>query len=133
MQTAPGAFHWNELMTRDLERSKAFYAKVCGWTYEAMPMPEGLVYTIIMSGEQPVGGMFPMSGDEFEGVDEQWVGYIAVEDADKAADAASAGGGKVEKPPFDIEGVGRIAVLTDPSGAIIGVIKPAPPAPMQTG
>jgi len=33
METQPGHFHWNELMTRDLAAAKAFYGAVCGWTY----------------------------------------------------------------------------------------------------
>ena len=36
-----GTFYWNELMTRDAEKAKAFYGATLGWTFDAMPMPEG--------------------------------------------------------------------------------------------
>ena len=36
-----GSFYWNELMTRDAEKAKKFYASTIGWTFEAMPMPDG--------------------------------------------------------------------------------------------
>jgi predicted enzyme related to lactoylglutathione lyase len=31
-----GTFYWNELMTRDAEKAKAFYAATLNWTFEAM-------------------------------------------------------------------------------------------------
>ena len=68
--TPHGAFHWNELMTRDLQQSKDFYAKTLGWTYETMPMTgmEPMTYTIIRSDGPMVGGMMEMSGPMFDGV-----------------------------------------------------------------
>ena len=38
-----GTFYWNELMTRDPEKAKAFYAATLGWTFDAMPMAEGAI------------------------------------------------------------------------------------------
>ena len=53
-----GHFYWNELMTRDVERAKKFYADAIGWTFEAMPMPDG-TYWVAKMGDEPVGGLFP--------------------------------------------------------------------------
>ena len=39
---AHGTFYWNELLTRDVERAKAFYAETIGWSYEAMPAAGGV-------------------------------------------------------------------------------------------
>lgn len=125
MQTPSGQFHWNELMTSDLEAAKSFYAAVCGWTFEAVEV-DGMQYTIAMAGDAPAGGLFQMGGPEFEGEIDHWGGFVAVDDADAAADAAKAAGGEVLRAPFDVTGVGRIALLQDCSGAMIGVIKPAP-------
>lgn len=124
--TAPGAFHWNELMTHDVAAAKAFYASVCGWTYQDMEV-DGMQYTVAMAGDQPAGGLYEMAGDEFKGHPEMWMSYVAVEDADKTADAAAKAGGQIVRPPFDVTGVGRIALLMDKGGASIGVIKPADP------
>ena len=41
---AHGHFHWNELMTRDIDRAKKFYADTLGWTYEAMQSLDGSTY-----------------------------------------------------------------------------------------
>ena len=39
--TTHGHFHWNELVTRDVEKAKKFYGGTIGWTFDAMPMPDG--------------------------------------------------------------------------------------------
>jgi predicted enzyme related to lactoylglutathione lyase len=35
-----GDFSWTELMTRDVEGSRKFYADLLGWKMEDMPMGE---------------------------------------------------------------------------------------------
>jgi len=123
--TAHGAFHWNELMTRDIAKSKDFYAKTLGWTYEDMPMGPGMTYTMIKSNGAMVGGMFPINATEFEGVPESWFAYIAVDDLDKRLKALKAAGGKVHREPWEIPGVGRIAIVADSGGVGQGWMTPA--------
>ncbi|MCP4383771.1 MAG: VOC family protein [Hyphomicrobiales bacterium] len=123
--TEHGTFHWNELHTRNVAKAKDFYGKTLGWTFEDMPMPE-MVYTIIRSGDEMVGGMFEMSGPAFEGMPEHWLSYIAVDDVDKRVQALKDAGGSVMREPWDVEGVGRIAMVADPGGAGQGWMTPAP-------
>ena len=82
-----GTFYWNELMTRDAEKAKAFYAETLGWTFDAMAMPEGGTYWLAKAGDALAGGILTMDGPQFEGVPEHWFAYIAVDDVD----AVSAG------------------------------------------
>lgn len=124
MQNNPGEFHWNELMTRDVAKAKAFYGAVCGWTFQDMEVDD-TPYTIAMAGDKPAGGIFGMSGPEFEEVPEHWGAFVAVADTEAAVAAAKSGGGQIIREPFDVTGVGRIAIVMDPSGAVLGVIKPA--------
>jgi len=49
-----GHFCWNELLTRDVERSKRFYADTIGWTFESMQLPDGGTYWIGKLGDEPV-------------------------------------------------------------------------------
>jgi uncharacterized protein len=119
-----GSFHWNELMTRDAEKAKKFYNATVGWTFDAMPMPGG-TYWIAKMDDKPVGGMYPMSGPDFDGVPENWMSYLAVDDVDARLKKAIRAGAKVMREPFDIPMVGRIAVITEPGGATIGWITPA--------
>ncbi len=123
--TSHGSFHWNELNTHDAERAKAFYARTIGWSFEAMPMEGGGTYWVAKSGEQHVGGIFTMQGPEFDGVPEHWLAYIAVDDVGARLAKAVAAGGTTLRAPFDIAGVGRITILRDAAGAVIGLITPA--------
>ena len=68
MRGSHGTFYWNELMTRDVEGAKKFYADTLGWNFDAMPMPGGggTYWLATMDGE-PVGGLFDISGDDYQG------------------------------------------------------------------
>lgn len=120
-----GKFYWNELMTRDLERAKKFYADTLGWTFDPMSAGGGPTYWIIKTGGEMVGGLFDISGHDFDQVPESWMSYIAVDDVDARVAKAVKAGAQVMKPAFDIPGVGRIAILREPGGAGIGWMTPA--------
>jgi uncharacterized protein len=122
--TDHGTFHWNELMTRDAKKACDFYAKTLGWTFDDMPMPDG-VYHVAKQGDRPVGGVFEMKGPRFEGLPPNWFAYIAVDDVDRRLAGAKQAGAQVLREPFEIEGVGRIVIIKDPTGAAIGWITPA--------
>jgi uncharacterized protein len=122
--TEHGHFHWNELMTRDVARAQKFYADTLGWTYDSMPMPEGDTYVVASVDGEPVAGIFDISGAEYQGVPENWMCYIAVDDVDARVKKATQAGAKLMKPAFDVPGVGRIAILTEPGGAGIGWMTP---------
>lgn len=119
-----GHFHWNELMTRNVAKAKDFYGRTLDWTFEDMAMPDG-TYTICKAGDAMVGGMFEIKGPQFEGQPEQWFAYIAVDDVDARLEKLKAAGGTVHREPFDIPGVGRIAIVGDPNGAASGWMTPA--------
>ena len=63
-----GSFYWNELMTRDVEQAKRFYSSSIGWTFEAVPMPNG-TYWLAKMDDKSVAGIFPLSGPEFDAVE----------------------------------------------------------------
>ena len=130
--TAHGAFHWNELMTRNLAEAKDFYAKTLGWTYETVPMTgmEGMTYTLVRSNGDLVGGMMEMSGPMFDGVPDHWFTHLAVDDVDKRVKTLKDAGGKVVREPWDIAGVGRIAIVEIPGGAMQGWMTPSPDSAM---
>ncbi|MDP2409736.1 MAG: VOC family protein [Pseudolabrys sp.] len=113
---AHGSFIWNELVTHDIDKAKAFYAKALGWTFESMPSPNG-TYWIAKMGDQRIGGLFPLEGPECANVPEGWLPYIAVDDVDARVKQAQALGARLMRPIFDVPEVGRIAVLTEPGGA----------------
>jgi len=118
-----GHFHWNELMTRNPEQAKSFYGAAIGWNFEPMPMPDG-TYWVAKTGDTPVAGIFPLSAPRFDGVPEQWMPYLAVDNVDARVNKATAAGAELMRPLFDVPGVGRIAILREPGGAGIGWMTP---------
>jgi predicted enzyme related to lactoylglutathione lyase len=119
-----GSFHWNELITRDVDRAKRFYGDTIGWRFEPMKMPDGGLYWCAMLEGKPVAGIFSIDAPEFDGVPEAWMSYLAVDDVDKRVAAAVKAGAKLMKPIFDVPGVGRIAILMEPGGAGVGWMTP---------
>jgi len=121
---AHGFFHWNELLTHDVERAKRFYADTIGWSYIPLPMDGGAIYWVARLGDRPAAGIFPTNRPDYENVPERWMCYLAVDDVDARVTKAVAAGAKLMRPIFDVKGVGRIAILTEPGGAGVGWITP---------
>lgn len=115
--SAVGRFIWYELSTKDVEAAKAFYSSVMGWEVErfAGSMP----YFIWKAGGEGVGGLMQM-----DDLPPAWLAYVYVDDVDSALERARELGGQVLVPGTDIPNVGRFAVLTDPQGACIAVMRP---------
>lgn len=114
----PGSFCWVELGTTDQNAAKRFYGELFGWVANDMPMgPEG-VYTIFkLNGRDAAAGYTLRQDQRARGVPPHWILYVTVESADAKAGQAAKAGGTVLAGPFDVMDVGRMAVLTDPTGA----------------
>ncbi|GCD90066.1 VOC family protein [Nocardioides sp. LS1] len=115
----PGTPIWNELVSPDLETATKFYADVLGVEWQAQDMPGGS-YTTLVSGGRPVGGaMLP----PMEGIPPHWNVYFNVTSVDETVAQAESLGGQVVAPAFDVPGVGRMAVLSDPQGAMFNLMQ----------
>jgi uncharacterized protein len=118
-----GFFVWYELTTTDLAGAKGFYGKVLGWTAEDVPMP-GMTYTLAKAKDMQVGGIMSMPKEARDaGIQPGWMGYVAIADVDEGAKKVAALGGKVLRPPADIPGIGRFAVVADPQGVAFQLFK----------
>lgn len=117
----PGSLIWNECNTRDVPAASTFYQAAFGIVTEPM---EGMAdYYAIRVGDRMVGGMQGMAGKFPDQVPPHWMAWFAVDDADSTADAAVKAGGTVVVPPMDMGGVGRMAGLQDPWGAVFCVLR----------
>lgn len=118
--------YWTELNTWEPEKAASFLETTLGWTLESYAMPDGSTYRTGMVDGAPAGGVFALTEPTFDrSTPAHWVSYFAVEDADASAKALQAAGGQLLRDPFDVAGVGRIVMLTEPTGAVCGFIQPA--------
>jgi len=121
-----GSFTWNELVTDDPETSKKFLGAVFGWRAEESEMPNG-PYTAFKVGDDMAAGMM-LKNEAMGSIPNYWGVYFAVNDCDGCTTKIGELGGSVIMPPFDIEGVGRMAVAQDPQGAVFSIIAMTQPA-----
>lgn len=120
-----GTIVWTELNTREPEAAAAFYEKTLGWEIEAMPMGD-ITYRLAKIGGQPVAGIFTMDGPQFDGIPSHWFSYVEVDDVDARCAAAAQAGATILQQPFDVPTVGRIGIVKDPTGAVLGWMTSAP-------
>jgi len=121
----PQRHWWHELNTWEPEAALAFYGRTLGWEFEPTSLPDGSGYWIARKDGKPVGGIFELTTPEYEGIPSHWMTYLSVEDISKAEDATAKSGGEVMRAPVDVPGVGKLAVVSDATGAMIGLIEPA--------
>jgi predicted enzyme related to lactoylglutathione lyase len=120
--TEPGAFTWNELMTRNPEAATDFFARVLGWTAEVNANPD-MPYTQFQVDGRSIAGMMPMRGEAWpEDLPDHWMVYFGVDDCDASCAKVRDLGGSVSVPPTEAPGIGRFAVAGDPSGAYFSLI-----------
>jgi predicted enzyme related to lactoylglutathione lyase len=124
-----GRFIWYELITTDPAGAETYYGDVVGWTSQAMLGPGG-DYTVLQADGNGVGGVMDIPPEaKAMGVPPNWTGYIAVDDADAAAEKVKTLGGSVMRPPQDIPDIGRFAIVADPTGAVFAIMTPLPMDP----
>jgi uncharacterized protein len=107
-----------ELMSTDVAKSKEFYGRLFNWELPDMPTKDGTPYTVIRVGSGTGGGMMqnPMPGQP-----SSWLPYVEVADLSAATEKAKSLGGKVLKDVTEVENMGTFVILSDPTGAPIGL------------
>ena len=114
---APGTFSWVDLQTSDPDAARDFYGGLFGWTYDIRPIGDGAAYAMALVDGEAAGAIAPMPpGAQFP---PHWNSYVTVESADAVSERARELGGATPMEPFDVFDAGRMAVIADPTGAIV--------------
>jgi uncharacterized protein len=120
---ADNSFGWAELNGRGVDRAKPFYRQVFGWTAKDSPMGEGQApYTEFQVDGRSVAGAWEMSPQMPAEVPSYWQIYFSVPDVDAAFKRAIELGAHEMVAPQEFPG-GRFAIVSDPEGASIGLLK----------
>ncbi|MEU3777867.1 VOC family protein [Streptomyces sp. NPDC032472] len=114
----PGTPCWSSLMVHGLGTTEAFYTDLFGWEYEPGPEPFGPYVRALLDGRE-VAGIGELPPDRHLQV--AWTTYFATDDADTTAEIIRSCGGTVAVGPLDAGGAGRMAICSDPLGAVFGI------------
>ena len=149
----PSTWNWSDLNTRDVDGAKVFYGAVFGWETSTVDFGFGEShmwrvpgYGDFLERDDPgvrqrhreagapkgftdaIAWLKLMTRDKFpDDVLPHWSVTFSVGDTDAVAERTRQLGGTVTVPPFDVP-YARVAVLTDPQGAVFTVSKYTPPA-----
>ena len=115
----PGRPIWIELYTADPDAAQAFYAGLFGWTLQESG-PEFGNYTLFLRDGAPVAGLMRNT----EEAPSAWSVYLETNSAEDTVAMAAANGGQVLLDAMPVGDLGRMAVVTDPGGAAVGVWQP---------
>jgi uncharacterized protein len=113
----PGVPCWVDTSQPDPEAAVSFYGDLFGWEFEDVMPPgsDGKYFIARIRGKDVAAvGSIPEAAPQ----QAMWNTYIWVESADDAASKVRDAGGSVVMEPFDVMDAGRMAVFTDPEGAV---------------
>jgi predicted enzyme related to lactoylglutathione lyase len=118
----PGAAAWHELHTKDYDAAVKFYQDVFAWQTDVMSDTPEFRYTTLGAGDSAKAGILDASGYLPAEVPSSWHTYFAVESTDASVEKAVAMGATVIDPAEDTP-YGRLATLTDPTGAMFKLMQ----------
>jgi uncharacterized protein len=114
-----GAPSWFELATPEPERAAEFLGAALGWTFEQMEVG-GEPYRVIRVAGHEAGGIRGLRPGENGPA---WTTYVTVADVDAVVADAAGAGGQVVAEPFDVPGVGRLAVVSHPDAGMLHAVQ----------
>ena len=120
--SAPGAWIWSSLLTRNLDAEAAFYQSVFVYDVFELESDDGLEHVILSTDDYARASVNALPGDSAHR-HPHWLNFVRVVDAGDAATKAVALGGSVLVPPRIDRHGGKLAVIADPAGAPFGVME----------
>jgi len=117
----PGRFVWHDLVTDDLPAAKRFYGSLFGWRFTDFASTD-VGYSIAWNHGRPISGLAAKDAEPPHPAN-QWLGLLSVEDVDHAVRLAERFGGTVPLRSVNAPERGRFAVIRDPEGAPLTVIR----------
>ncbi|MFD4246647.1 VOC family protein [Streptomyces sp. NPDC058525] len=123
----PGTPCWIDLMVPDQQAALDFYCGLFGWQGEIGPSEQG-GYTVCTLKGKPVAGimkaMYPDGSIPDPLPPTVWTTYLSTDSLDATVKSLTDARGQVLMGPMDVMDLGRMAVASDPTGAVIGLWEP---------
>ncbi|MCX4765529.1 VOC family protein [Streptomyces sp. NBC_01275] len=115
---ATGTPCWVSLMVHGLTTTQAFYGELFGWEFQPGPQQLGPYVRALLDGRE-VAGIGQLPPDRHLPV--AWTPYLASDDVDATAETVRLCGGTIGVGPLDAADAGRLAIGSDPAGAVFGI------------
>lgn len=115
-----GVPSWADVAVSDTAGGAEFYSSLFGWEAEDQGAEAGGYHMFRIDGAA-VAGLGPKQTDEAMPL---WSAYISVDDLDATLTAAEATGAAVVMPRMDVLTSGSMAIVADPTGAIVSFWQP---------
>lgn len=114
----PGTPCWVSLMVHGLTAAQDFYGALFGWEFQPGPDQLGPYSRALLDGYE-VAGIGRLPTDRHLPI--AWTPYLASDDVDATAETVRLCGGTIGVGPLDSAEAGRLAIGSDPSGAVFGI------------
>ncbi|WP_282700242.1 VOC family protein [Streptomyces sp. CC219B] len=115
---APGTPCWVSLMVHGLDATQEFYGELFGWEFQPGPQQLGPYVRALLDGKE-VAGIGQLPPDRHLPI--AWTPYFASDDVHGTTETVRLCGGTVGVGPLDAAEAGRLAICSDPSGAVFGI------------
>ncbi|NOJ80374.1 VOC family protein [Myxococcus xanthus] len=112
-----GQFLWMEYLAQDPVAAADFYKELLGYEVRERPLGGGPHY-VLAQGQHPRGGVL---ANPVKGARPNWLTYVRVKDPAALASRAQALGGRVLMAPRPDARGGSLALIADPSGAVLAL------------
>ncbi|MGV1008608.1 MAG: VOC family protein [Dermatophilaceae bacterium] len=109
---------WVETLQPDLTAATDFYAAVFGWDFGHDD--EG-TYAVARLGGHEVAGLGSATALGAADATTAWITQVRVNRVEEATRAVETAGGSVVSAPMDLPPAGRLALVRDPGGAMLGL------------
>lgn len=114
----PGTPCWVSLMVHGPTATHSFYGALFGWEFQPGPQQLGPYARALLDGRE-VAGIGQLPGDRQLPI--AWTPYFASDDVNRTAETVRLCGGTLGVGPLDAGEAGRMAIGSDPSGAVFGI------------
>jgi len=118
----PGKFVWADLFATDMTVARTFYSGLFGWEWRSIsekPRPYGMFYR----NGNAVAGLTNREPPKEGQAHGTWVHYASVPDVATAESSFAERGGQALLSRRTMPDRGEFAILADPAGAIVGVMR----------
>jgi predicted enzyme related to lactoylglutathione lyase len=120
-QPMENAFFWNEYLTHDLDATLAFYNGLFPYEVTATKSEENAAY-VVLKNARARAGVFRLPDSQSQ-VPPNWLPYVRVADPAALASRVAGLNGKVLLAPNAKHRKGSLAIVADPSGAVVALQK----------